>query len=299
MREKKLVLVTGASGRTGRAVISVLQKYGVRIRAFIRRVQVSDDLKKLGADEIILGDLFDFEMLEAAVRGCSQVLHICPPMNPREAELANKITDLCSMNDVTRLVLYSVLHPLISEVRHHHLKLQAEEYLINSGQNYTILQPGRYMQHHDLIWTEILETGMHRMPFSIDAKFNIVDLADLAEATALVLMGDSHDFASYQLAGPDSLSQLDMARIISEVIGKPVFAETKSTDEFKQSAEKVGMPADRIEQLILMNKHYNEHGLVGNSNVLEWILGRPATNFSTYIRNNLAQDNVIQDLADL
>ena len=299
MSGKKLILVTGASGRTGRAVISALKKRNVIVRAYIRRSEVAADMKRLGADEIILGDLFDFDILDTAIVDCSEVIHICPPMNPREAELANKVTDLCSMNGVTRLVLYSVLHPLISEVRHHHLKLQAEEYLINSGQNYTILQPGRYMQHHALIWREILETGMHRMPFSIDAKFNIVDVADLAEATALVLMGDNHDFASYQLAGPDSLNQLDMAKIISEVIGKPVFAEAKSTDEFKQSAEKVGMPEDRIEQIILMNNHYNEHGLVGNSNVLEWILGRPATNFSSYIRNNLAQDNVNQDFTDL
>ena len=288
MSEKKLVLVTGASGRTGRAVISALQKYDICIRAYIRRSEVADDLKKLGVDEIILGDLFDFDVLGTAIGDCSEVLHICPPMNPREAELAKKITDLCSKNGVRRLVLYSVLHPLLSEVRHHHLKLEAEEYLINSNQNYTILQPGRYMQHHALIWEEILTTGKHRMPFSIDAKFNVVDVADLAEAAAIVLTGDGHDSATYQLAGPDSLSQLDMAKIISEVIGKPVSAEAKSKNEFIESAEKAGMTADRIEQLTVMNGHYDEHGLVGNSNVLEWILGRPATNFSSYIRNNLA-----------
>ena len=47
MLEKKLVLVTGASGRTGRAVISALQKYDICIRAYIRRSEVADDLKKL------------------------------------------------------------------------------------------------------------------------------------------------------------------------------------------------------------------------------------------------------------
>jgi len=48
------------------------------------------------------------------------------------------------------------------------------------------------------------------------------------------------------------------------------------------------MSADRIEQLCIMNEHYNKHGLKGNSNVLEWILDRPATNFATYIKKNLA-----------
>ena len=90
MPDKASVLVTGASGRTGRAVISALQMHDVTIRAYLRRKEVSEELKALGADEIVLGDLFDFSILEEAVAGCSDVIHICPPMNPREAELAKK-----------------------------------------------------------------------------------------------------------------------------------------------------------------------------------------------------------------
>ena len=288
MADKATILVTGASGRTGRAVISALQNYDIIIRAYIRRDEVAEELKTLGADEIALGDLFDFSILEEAVIGCSQVIHICPPMDPRETELAIKITDFCLKHGVKRLLLYSVLHPLLSEVRHHNLKLRAEEYLVNSGQVYTILQPGRYMQHHVPIWKEIIETGKHRMPFSIDTKFNIVDLADLAEAVANVTMQGRHDFATYQLAGPQALNQTDMAQIISEVTGKLITAEPKLVHEFRSGAEKMGMSADRIEQICIMNEHYDKHGLKGNSNVLEWMLERPATNFATYIKNNLA-----------
>jgi uncharacterized protein YbjT (DUF2867 family) len=288
MPDQTTILVTGASGRTGRAVISALQKHDVKIKAYIRREEVAEELKTLGADEIALGDLFDFNILEEAVAGCSHVIHICPPMDPRETELAKKITDFSLKNGVSRLLLYSVLHPLLSEVRHHNLKLRAEEYLVNSGQVYTILQPGRYMQHHVPIWKDIMETGKHRMPFSVDAKFNIVDLADLAEAVANVATTDGHDSATYQLAGPQSLSQIDMARIISEATRKSIIAEPKPVHEFRAGAKKNNMPADRIEQLCIMNEHYNKHGLKGNSNVLEWILDRPATNFATYIKKNLA-----------
>jgi uncharacterized protein YbjT (DUF2867 family) len=281
-----LILVTGASGRTGRAIIGSLKGREVKVRAFVRREEVCTELKEIGADEIVVGDLFDDQALETAVINCDQVIHICPPMNPNEATLAIKITDLCLKHNVHRLVLYSVLHPILSEVRHHSLKLQAEEYLVNSGQNYTILQPGRYMQHHELIWGEIIETGKHRMPFNVNSKFNIVDLADLAEAAANVLVSGDHEFATYQLAGPEALSQMDMAKIISEVIGIPIFAEAKAVDEYINAAKKIGMPADRIEQLSIMNEHYDKHGLRGNSNILEWLIKRPPTNFFTFIRNN-------------
>ena len=287
MSDKNLILVTGASGRTGRAVISALSSQNVSTRAFIRRKETSAELLKLGANEIALGDFFNYDSLEDAVSGCSHVIHICPPMHPGEADLAIQMTDLCLLLKVERLVLYSVLHPLLSDVRHHHLKLRAEEYLVNSGQPYTILQPGRYMQHHIPIWEEIIETGNHRMPFSIDAKFSIVDLADLAEAAANIVMGEGHEAATYQLAGPQALSQIDMAKIISDVTGRFVKAETKPLAEFRAGAEKSGMSADRIEQLCIMNEHYDRHGLKGNSNILEWILGRQATDFATYIKDNL------------
>lgn len=285
-----LILVTGASGRTGRAVIAELKKYEVKVRAFVRREEAGKELIESGADDVVIGDLFNDQALETAIINCDQVIHICPPMNPNEARLAIKITDLCLKYNINRLVLYSVLHPLLSEVRHHSLKLHAEEYLVNSGQSYTILQPGRYMQHHQLIWREIVETGKHRMPFNINSKFNIVDLADLAEAVANVLVEEGHEFATYQLAGPEALSQVDMAQIISEVLGSPVFAEERSADEYVSIAKKNGMPTDRIEQLCAMNEHYDKHGLRGNSNILEWLIKRPATKFRTYITNNFDQN---------
>ena len=68
--------------------------------------------------------------------------------------------------------------------------------------NYTILQPSRYMQHLVAIWKTVLATGVHSMPFGTTARFSLVDLADLAEATARVMTEPGHEAATYQLAGP-------------------------------------------------------------------------------------------------
>jgi uncharacterized protein YbjT (DUF2867 family) len=75
-----------------------------------------------------------------------------------------------------------LLHPLLADVPHHNRKLQAERALVDSGLNYTILQPSRYMQHLTKIWKTVLATGVHSMPFDTRARFSLVDLADLAEA---------------------------------------------------------------------------------------------------------------------
>lgn len=282
-----MILVTGASGQTGRRVISALSKRGAEVRAFVRREEIGDELLTLGAKEIALGDFFQGDGLKAAIDGCAEVIHICPPMNANEADLARRMTDYCLAAGTERLVLYSVLHPLLRGVRHHGLKLDAEQYLIESGQAYTILQPGRYMQHLVPIWNSVMETGVHNMPFNIETRFNLADLGDLAEAAAIVLTEAGHENATYQLAGPESLNQIDMARIITDVTGRDIRAEAKPLEAFRAGAEKAGMPLDRLEQLCLLNQHYDHCGLVGNPNVLLWILGRDPTDFKAFVERDL------------
>jgi uncharacterized protein YbjT (DUF2867 family) len=221
------------------------------------------------------------------MRGTGQILHICPPMHPQEDVLADVLFDLARDAKIERFVLYSVLHPLLLDVPHHARKLVAEQHLVDSGLPYTILQPSRYMQHLVPIWKSLLATGVHAMPFSADTKFSVVDLADLAEAAALVLTQDGHESATYQLAGPQALSQHDMAGILTEILGRPIRAEAKPLDDVLRDAKAAGMPAERIENMRRMNVHYDAHGLVGNPNVLRWLLGRTPGTFDDFVRRDL------------
>lgn len=276
------ILVTGASGKTGLRVVSALAGAGLAVRGFIRRPEAEAQVRAAGAREIATGDLLDARSLRSAMQGAGQVLHICPPMHPQEDGIARAITDLCKELGTRRLILWSVLHPVI-EVPHHRRKLTAEQYLIESGQPYTILQPCRYMQHLASVWKAVSETGVHAMPFSAQSKFSLVDLDDLAAAAAVVCARQGDEFATYQLAGPDALSQDDCAAILSELLGKPVRAEAKSFETFRAEAQKAGMPEHRLETMAVMNAHYDAHGLRGNPHVLEWLLGRRPSNFADYV----------------
>jgi len=143
----KPILITGASGKTGRRTAAAAAAKGGIVRALLRRPEAGPDLLQAGASEIAIGDLTDPGSLQRALEGVGQVLHVCPPMHPQEDKIATSLIDLASKEGVDRFVLYSVLHPLLADVPHHARKLEAERYLVNSGQAYTILQPSRYMQH--------------------------------------------------------------------------------------------------------------------------------------------------------
>ena len=284
------ILVTGASGKTGSLCARKLIDAGAHVRTFVRRPEAAAALRDMGARECVVGDLFDKEALGRAVAGAEQILHICPPTDPRETELAAVVTDLASRHGVRRLVLYSVLHPT-ADVPHHRRKLEAETYLKNSGLVYTIMQPCRYMTHLLPIWPEVLREGVHRMPFSIDSRFSLVALDDLAEAARVILMNKGHEYATYELAGPERLSQMDCAAIISEVLGRPVRAERKNPDVFLGQMIAAGMPRQRIDVMLAMNHHYDAHGLIGNGNILRWLLGRELRVFRDFVAELAAKQS--------
>lgn len=246
-------------------------------------------MKALGATEVALGDFMDDASIKEAVRVVTKVLHIGPPMHPDEVAISARFLNAARENDVSHFIYYSVMHPIRREVRHHGLKLDVEEAVIESDMPYTIVQPSRYMQHLANIWTTVLSERVHAMPFSTEQQFNVVDLADLADACAVIASSNKHHFATYELAGPQALSQSDMADTISDIIEKPGQAAAVPFDVMEQKARSAGANDDRVEQMRIMNKHYYAHGFRWNSNVLEYILGRPAMRFGAYVKRLAAE----------
>ena len=75
---------------------------------------------------------------------------------------------------------------------HHWNKLRVEETLFESGLSYTILQPASYMQNVLGGWQAIVEHGVYAAPYSVETRMSMVDLEDIAEATAVVLTEPGH-----------------------------------------------------------------------------------------------------------
>ena len=278
------VLVTGSHGRTGKTVVKALAEHGAEVVAFVRDAAQEGEMKELGASAVAVGDMQDPESIAKAVKGRDAIVHIGPPMHPDEKTMTGYFVEAAKTANVSRFIYYSVMHPLRREVRHHSLKLDTEEMVIESGLLYTIIQPIRYMQHLEPIWKRVITDGVHAMPFNTQVKFNVVDLLDLAEATAIMTLNDGWLYGTFELAGSEALSQTDMADIISKVIGKPVKANQVPISAMQEKARAGGASDDRVEQMTIMNEHYDAFGFLGNSTILERVLGRPPTTFETYVR---------------
>lgn len=283
------ILLTAANGRTGRMVLAALKDAGAEVKVFIRDAAQWPELQALGATSYALGDMEDPGSIDGAVAGCERIVHIGPPMHPHEVEITSRFIDAAKGHGLDRFIYYSVMHPLLRDIRHHRLKLDTEQVLVDSGLVFTIVQPSRYMQHLENIWKPLLETGVHAMPFSVSQQFSVVDLRDLAEATAMVATRPGHEFACYELAGPELLSQTDMAATISKLLGREIRAEAVSLDTMAEKARAKGASDDRVAQMMAMNAHYDAHGFRGNPNVLSWLLGRAPGTFEDYVGRLIEQ----------
>jgi uncharacterized protein YbjT (DUF2867 family) len=292
-----MILLTAANGRTGRAVLTALVRREAPVRAFVRGHDQAEGLMAAGAAEVVVGDLSDDTAVDRAAEGCTRIVHIGPPMHPDEVAITDRVLAASRRTGAERFVYYSVMHPFRREVRHHALKLEATEHVVESDLAYTVLEPCRYMQHLEPIWSRVVGEGIHAMPFSTEARFSVVDLFDLAEVVARVATEDDHAYATYELAGPEPLSQTDMARTLTEVLGRPVRAEQVPLDEMAAAARARGMSEDRIEQMRIMNAHYDRHGFEGNPHVLESLLDRPATTYGEYVRRWAERSTVGHDPA--
>ena len=279
-----MILVTGACGKTGRAILNQLRARGAAARGLVHRPTDVEAALQAGASEALPGDFLSPTALDAALRGIDTVYHICPNMHPQEVEIARGVISAAQRAGVRRLVYHSVLHPQTSGMSHHWNKLRAEELLFELGLAFTILQPCAYMQNIQGYWKAVTETGVYALPYAVETCISVVDLEDVAEAAARVLTGEEHAHAIYELAGPQALTQVETARLLAAALGREVRAEQIQRADWERQARGAGMAEYAVQTLLAMFAYYEQFGFVGNAKVLTWLLGRPANTFSHYIQ---------------
>ena len=164
--------IIGGHGKTGRAVAHALARRGV--------------------EPVPLGRAA-WPDLAGAMAGCDAAYVVAPNFHPDEPAYVAHALAACQAAGVGRVGYHSVVSPYVPAMAHHVGKAAAEDLVRRSGLAWTILQPGVYLQNFDL-------TGPVEVPYDVDARFGFLDLADLGEAVATVLVEDGHVGATYELA---------------------------------------------------------------------------------------------------
>lgn len=291
------VLVTGAGGKTGRAVVDALTARGAGVRALVRdpdrhaalSVESSDrpadGIRRREAPdrrrdvEVVRGDQRVVDDLVAALEGCAAVYAIAPNVSPHERAMARAVVEACGTAGVTRLVFHSVIHPQLSAMPHHADKAAAEESVITSGLDWTILQPNAYLQNL-AGYAALLRAGTYRVPYATDRGLAMVDLRDVASVAAGCLLDGRGVHGCFELSGPDEVSPDDVARVAGAILGTEVLAERWDPGAWVDAQEVSDAARYRLHAMFV---HYDRHGSPGDATVLGLLLGHRPSTLTSYL----------------
>jgi NAD(P)H dehydrogenase (quinone) len=279
------VLITGASGKTGKSIIKTLLNKSISVSALVHRPESVPEIKNLGVNNIVVGDLQDANQMQMALRGVDCIYLIISNMNPYEKEISYGIINLCKSLKVNRIIYHSVLHPQVSAMPHHWQKMQVEELLFSSSLDYTILQPTAYMQNI-LGYRNSINSGVYPVPYPVDSKISLVDLQDIADAAAKVITESDHSNATYELVGTSPFNQIEVAKKLSHYLSKNVVAKELSILDWETSPSAQSMSEYAKNTLKSMFQYYADYGLAGNSHILSWLLGRTPNTLEQFLKRD-------------
>ena len=283
-----MILITGAAGKTGRAVLKALLARGAETRVLVRRQEQADEMLRSGAAEAVVADMTDPGSFQQAMTGMYAVYHICPNMHPQETEIGRMVLKAARERKVEYFVYHSVLHPHTEKMPHHWQKMRVEEMIFEAGINFAILQPAPYMQNILAYREAIINEGRYAVPYPPETCLSMVDLTDVAEAAAVVLLDRKHAGSIYELVGTKSLTQVETAAVLGKTLHRKVTAEEIDLEIWRRKAAESGLDDYALGTLLRMFKYYAAYGLWGSSNALRNLLGREPNSLADFALAELA-----------
>jgi uncharacterized protein YbjT (DUF2867 family) len=280
------VLVTGATGQVGSAVLEELVRRSVQARAMVRTEDRSAGLAARDV-EAVVGDLERPETLPGALSGAGRVFLMSRDA-PNQPEMEGALIEAAGRAGIGRIVKLSASgaapNSSVALMRRH---AQAERILEASGLGYTILRPQLYMQNFLRFGPSIATEGRFAAPMD-DRRFALVDVRDVARVAAAALTEDAHAGAAYVVSGPEALSYGDAAEAIGAAIGEEVSYEPAEPGAFRDElvAER-GLPRWRADELAFIASAYGGGAGELVTDIVRRVGGEPPRTFDEFAKEHV------------
>lgn len=267
-----MILITGATGTVGRAVLAEVSRAALPFKAMYR--SEADGRKAPAGVSAVIGDYANKETMKTALAGVDTVFLVCSPV--RELiELESNAIDACREAGVRHIVLNSALgaedYPKSFPSWHR----QVENKLKASGLGYTILRPNSFMQNILAYSAPSIRAQGAFYAAMGNARTSLVDVRDIAAVAAKVLASPAaHEGKTYELNGPEAVTNGELGRRISRVTGRPVqFVDIPEAAQRKAMLE-MGMPEWQVTALLELQQYYTGGKGGEVTDVLPKLLGR-------------------------
>jgi uncharacterized protein YbjT (DUF2867 family) len=266
----EMVMVTGATGKTGRRVVRILEERGVAHRAVSRASAIRFDWE-------------DRSTWDAALEGVTSMYLVMAYLDDTDAaEAIAELARRAAAAGVRRAVLLST--PEIGEQGH-----ATEQALEAAGIESTVLRLRWFFQNfsEDFLLHPIL-SGELRLAAG-DGLEGFVDAEDIAEVAVAALTEAGHGGEVYELTGPRLMSFGDAVAKIAKATGNDIRYEALTSEAFVAEQIANGVPEEFAQVLAGVTEQMRSGRFASLTGDVERVLGRPPRDFADYARETAAQ----------
>jgi uncharacterized protein YbjT (DUF2867 family) len=276
------VLVVGASGPTGGAVVRSVSGRGAIVRGMARSDAGEAHARAMGADEVSRADLRDPQALRKALAAVDAAFYFSPRAVPDEAALGRAFIEAAEDMGVARIVVISMIHSH-APIPNHQESLQVEEALARTSMASVVLQPGMFMQTLPQL-DKISELGWVGRPYPVDVPLAWVDFDDVAEIATQALLTSRMDNGAFELCSRGMLSIAQIGELMSQASGAAIDSREITLEEWAAVRGEDFSSPYRRECYAGMFEYFAKYGFKGgNSVVAELLLGRPPVSWPDYL----------------
>jgi len=270
------ILITGASGVLGRAIVAAALKAGFAVRQAVRNAKKANPV----TDAVRL-DYADPSTIAPALAGVSGVLLMAPPLDPNAPTELAPVIDEAKAAGVHHLVFISAFGANHNEQAPIRI---VEHLVIDSGIPYTILRPNFFMENFSqgFLAGSIKAQGAIYLAAD-DGRTSFISVEDTA-AVAVAVFERSVTGQELDLTGPEALDHAEAARIITTASGRQVTYHSLTAEQMAAGARAQGMPEPMIGYLTVLYGMVRAGYAAPITHEVERVTGRQPVRFEGFAK---------------
>ena len=277
------ILVTGAVGNVGREVVRAISPRGHAVRA---ADSSTDEIAAMHGDavEAVTLDYDAPETFERALEGCDSLFLVRPPAIACMESTLLPFIDAALQHGVKHIVFLSCAGAATNKLVPHHA---VEQHLAARDANHTLLRPGFFSQNLGAAYRDDLANESRLFLPAGKGRVAFVDIRDVAELAAIILDDPvPHRGAAYTCTGPEAFSFEEAARLMTDVIRRPIRYESASIAGYVRHLHLQGLPLAQIavQTVLHVGLRFGQSEKIDPT--LERMLGRRPRTLATYVRES-------------
>lgn len=277
----KRILVTGATGQVGSAVIDALRRFDhILVRAAVRDL-ATDAGRWRGEAHVqpVDFDFLDSASQDVALADCDTLFLLRPPQLNGDFE---DVIARAQHQGVKHIVFLSVQGAESNRFIPHH---KIEQRLRSGGVPYTLLRPAYFMQNFtSTLHQELVRRHRIFLPAG-NARFTLIDVDDVGRVAAEVLTqpGTQHHGQAYTLTSAEPLTFQEMADRLTAGLGIPIGYESPNPWRFYRTLRRDGRAPGLILVMLLLHMLPRFTGTPPATRTVAELTGREPVEFAGFV----------------